>query len=64
MNLIVVKILGHSKGLDFQLTDKFRVNENHAWNAIQINKVWYFIETSWGAGYMKDHKNFIKNFTS
>ena len=64
LNLIVVKILGHSKGLDFQLTDKFRVNENHAWNAIQINKVWYFIETSWGAGYMKDHKNFIKNFTS
>ena len=29
LNLIVVKILGHSKGLDFQLTDKFRVNENH-----------------------------------
>ena len=64
LNLIVVKILGHSKGLDFQLTDKFEVNENHAWNAIKINKVWYFIETMWGAGYMKDHKNFIKNFTS
>ena len=64
LNLIVVKISGHSKGLDFQLTDKFEVNKNHAWNAIQINKVWYFIETMWGAGYMKDHKNFIKNFTS
>ena len=64
MNLKVVKIQGHSKGLDFQLTDKLEVNKNHAWNAIQINKVWYFIETMWGAGYMKDHKNFIKNFTS
>ena len=64
LNLTVVKIIGHSKGLDFELTDKFEVNENHAWNAIQINKVWYFIETLWGAGYMKDHKNFIKNFTS
>ena len=64
LNLIVVKISGHSKGLDFQLTDKFEVNKNHTWNAIQINKVWYFIETMWGAGYMKDHKNFIKHFTS
>ena len=64
LNLIVKKILGHSKGLDFQLTDKFEENENHAWNAIKINKVWYFVETMWGAGYMKDHKIFIKNFSS
>ena len=64
LHLIVKKILGHSKGLDFQLTDKFEENENHAWNAIKINKVWYFVETMWGAGYMKDHKIFIKNFSS
>ena len=64
LNLIVEKILGHSKGFNFELTDKFEESETHAWNAIQINKVWYFIETTWGAGYSEDHKNFIKKFTS
>ena len=63
LNLIVEKIVGHSKGFNFELTDKFEESETHAWNAIQINKVWYFIETMWGAGYSEDHKNFIKKFT-
>ena len=64
LNLIVEKIVGHSKGFNFELTDKFEESESHAWNAVKINKIWYFIETTWGAGYSEDHKNFIKKFTS
>ena len=64
LNLIVEKIVGHSKGFNFEITDKFEESESHAWNAVKINKIWYFIETTWGAGYSEDHKNFIKKFTS
>ena len=63
LNLIVEKIHGHSKGFNFELTDKFEESESHAWNAVKINGVWYFIETTWGAGYSEDHRNFIKKFT-
>ena len=64
LDLIVEKIGGYSKGFNYEITDKFEESESHAWNAININKDWYFIETTWGAGYSEDHKNFIKRFTA
>ncbi|MBN1252021.1 MAG: hypothetical protein JXR51_01325 [Bacteroidales bacterium] len=33
----------------------------HAWNAIRINKNWYFIDATWGAGYIQNNK-FKKEF--
>ena len=63
LDLIVEIIGGYSKGFNFEITDKFEESESHAWNAVKINEDWYFIETTWGAGYSEDHKNFIKRFT-
>ena len=62
LDLIVEIITGHSKGFNYELTDKFEESESHAWNAIKIKELWYFIETTWGAGYSEDHKHFIKKF--
>ena len=35
----------------------------HEWNAVQIENEWYFVESTWGAGYSTDHKHFTKKFT-
>lgn len=64
LDLIVEIIGGYSKGFNYEITDKCEESESHAWNAIKIEGDWYFIETTWGAGYSEDHKNFIKRFTS
>ena len=63
LNLIVEIITGYSKGFNYEITDKFEESESHAWNAVKIKEDWYFVETTWGAGYSEDHKNFIKRFT-
>jgi len=33
----------------------------HAWNAVRIKKEWYFIDVTWGSGYVNKNK-FIKKF--
>jgi len=43
------KAYGTSQGQHF---DK----PNHAWNAIRVNGNWYLIDSTWGAGYIKDGK--------
>ena len=63
LDLIVEIIGGYSKGFNYEITDKFEESESHAWNVVKINDDWYFIETTWGAGYGEDHKKFIKRFT-
>jgi len=30
--------------------------ENHAWNAVKINKKWYLVDATWGAGYTNGNK--------
>jgi hypothetical protein len=44
-----VEISGHAKGYGYypgQSVD----DVNHAWNAVKINKKWYLIDSTWGAG--------------
>jgi len=43
------KAYGTSQGQHF---DK----PNHAWNAVHINGNWFLIDTTWGAGYIKNGK--------
>ena len=62
MELIVERIGGYSKGFNFKLSENIEDSEKHEWNAVQIDNEWFFIETTWGAGYSTDDKIFIKKF--
>ena len=35
--------------------------ESHEYNAVKLNKKWYLIDSTWGAGYIKDN-NFVKKY--
>ena len=37
---------------------------NHAWNVVELDGTWQFIETTWGAGSSDENKKFIKEFTN
>ena len=63
LELTVERIGGYSKGFNFKLTENIEDSEKHEWNAVQIDKEWFFIETTWGAGYSDDDKIFKKRFT-
>ncbi|XP_063404619.1 kyphoscoliosis peptidase-like [Mytilus trossulus] len=59
-------ISGYSKGYSHKPGDTITYNQktNHAWNVVQLNGVWRFIETTWGAGHVTKEKKFVKNFSN
>ena len=63
LELIVERIGGYSKGFNFKLSENIEDSEKHEWNAVQIDNEWFFVESTWGAGYSDDDKIFIKRFT-
>ena len=63
LGLTIERIGGFSKGFNFNLGESIDDSEKHEWNAVQINGDWYFIESTWGAGFSSDQKNFTKKFT-
>ena len=62
LELTVERIGGFSKGFNFKITEDIEESEKHEWNAVQIDNDWFFIESTWGAGYSTDQKTFIKKF--
>lgn len=59
MGLKSVVIEGYAKGIGYGLGDITDVN--HAWNAVQINSIWYFVDVTWGAGTIQDNQ-FVQAF--
>lgn len=57
----VVEISGWAKGISYEVGEPISGQTNHAWNAVQIDGGWYFIESTWGAGYV-DGSRFIRRF--
>ena len=62
MNLNAVKLHGFVKGFGYQDGQKIS-KPNHAWNAVQIGKKWYLLDSTWGAGSLTD-KKFQKKFNA
>ena len=44
------KISGYSKAFGYSTGGKLN-KEYHAWNVIKIDNKWYYVESTWGAGY-------------
>lgn len=59
MGLKSVVIEGYAKGIGYALGDITDVN--HAWNAVQINNLWYFVDVTWGAGTIQGNQ-FVQSF--
>ncbi|XP_071136666.1 kyphoscoliosis peptidase-like [Mytilus edulis] len=60
------KISGYAKGYGHKPGDVITFNQktNHAWNAVRLEGVWRFIETTWGAGHVDKNQEFIKEFNN
>ncbi|VDI40278.1 Hypothetical predicted protein [Mytilus galloprovincialis] len=60
------KISGYAKGYGHNLGEiiTFSQDTDNAWNAVRLEGVWRFIETTWGAGYVDKNQEFIKKFNN
>ncbi len=60
--LKVVTITGWGKGYSYTVGDPIEKKTNHAWNVVQIDDGWYFVECTWGTGAINENKIFIWEF--
>lgn len=51
-------VTGYSKNND----GKVNQGDGHAWNVAKVNGKWYLYDLTWGAGYVKDKKRFVKKY--
>ncbi|MFQ5605642.1 MAG: transglutaminase domain-containing protein [bacterium] len=60
--LEIVKISGYSKGYGYTIGTHFTGPPNHAWNAVKIDGQWRLFDATWGAGYLNDSRQFVREF--
>jgi transglutaminase/protease-like cytokinesis protein 3 len=59
--LNVVRIIGFAKGITYKPGNIFE-KENHVWNAIEIDKKWFLVDATWGAGHANSSGIYVKDF--
>ncbi|CAF2067795.1 unnamed protein product [Rotaria magnacalcarata] len=64
LNIPCEKVSGYSKGYGFDEREGAPTETDHAWNAVEIDHRWYLIESTWGAGYLTEEKNFQRELDS
>lgn len=58
-----VTIEGYAKSTP-DCIGEFTPKSRHAWNAVQIRGIWYYVDAAWGAGYTDvRRKQFTKDFS-
>jgi hypothetical protein len=60
--LQAVRISGYGKGYGYQPGENFTGPSNHAWNGVMINRSWYLIDSTWGAGYVSRDRKYVRWF--
>ncbi|VDI42246.1 Hypothetical predicted protein [Mytilus galloprovincialis] len=66
LDITCKNISGYAKGYGHNLGEiiTFSQDTDHAWNAVRLEGVWRFIDTTWGAGYVDKNQEFIKKFNN
>ncbi|MBI2171818.1 MAG: hypothetical protein HYU30_07355 [Chloroflexi bacterium] len=59
--LQVEVISGWSKGYAY-VNNTLDEEPNHAWNAVRLDGGWYLVESTWGAGFISEEKQFVRRF--
>src|SRR3990172_7525534 len=59
VGLEVVEITGQAKGYEFTFDGKLGA---HAWNAVKLKGQWKLVDATWGAGFLSEGGQFIKQF--
>jgi len=62
MGLEVRVVPGWSKGYGYTSGQRFEGPTNHAWNVIRIGGRWRLMDATWGAGYLDEHRQFVRHF--
>ena len=60
IGLETVAIHGHGKGYSY--TEGAELSRNHAWTGAKVENRWMLIDSTWGAGYVGDDREFHKKF--
>ena len=55
LDLIIENVSCYAKGVGYEPGDKF-YSTNHEYNVIKLNDIWYPIDSTWGAGHIKDRQ--------
>jgi Transglutaminase-like domain len=57
----IFSVKGFAKGYGYKVGDDFE-GENHAWNAVQLDGEWYFLDCTWGSGRPNEQNVFVREF--
>ena len=57
----IFSVKGFAKGYGYKVGRDFE-GTNHAWNAVQLDGEWYFLDCTWGAGRPNEQNVFIREF--
>ncbi|CAF4370582.1 unnamed protein product [Rotaria sp. Silwood2] len=57
-------VSGYAKGYGFESRTDAPSKTDHAWNAVEIDRHWYLMDSTWGAGHLDDAKEFKRELSS
>ncbi|MBN2289074.1 MAG: hypothetical protein JXQ83_07040 [Candidatus Glassbacteria bacterium] len=57
----LLSVKGFAKGYGYRVGSDFE-GTNHAWNAVELDGEWYFLDCTWGAGRPNEQNVFIREF--